>query len=244
MDWKYENTTRKPIIVYTQEEQPMSNTVLVIGQSGSGKSTSLRNLDPKTTFIINVLDKPLPFRGFKKSYKPFTKENKNGNYFTTHDWSTVVRCIEAVNKERPDITTLIIDDWQYILSYEFIKRATEKGFEKFSELAHHGWATMNTCTTDTRPSLTTFILAHSDMDQNGRSKLKTIGKMLDEKITLEGLFTTVLHSRIVDGEYVFQTQDDGDFLAKSPMDMFEEFLIPNDLVAVKAAVENYFNEEE
>ena len=222
----------------------MSNTVLVIGQSGSGKSTSLRNLDPSSTFIINVLDKPLPFRGFKKSYIPVTKENKSGNYFTTHDLATVVRCIDMVNKEREDITTLIIDDWQYILSYEFIKRATEKGFEKFSELAHHGWATMNTCTTGTRASLTTFILAHSDMDQTGRSKLKTIGKMLDEKITLEGLFTTVLHSRIVDGEYMFQTQDDGDFLAKSPIDMFEEFLIPNDLLAVKIAVESYYNDEE
>lgn len=222
----------------------MSNTVLVIGQSGSGKSTSLRNLDPKTTFIINVLDKPLPFKGFKKSYQPITKENKEGNYFSTHDWTTVVRCIEMVNKERPDITTLVIDDWQYILSYEFIRRAMEKGFDKFSELANHGWATMNACTTGCRPSLTTFILAHSDIDQNGRAKLKTIGKMLDEKITLEGLFTTVLHSRVIDGQYLFQAQDNGDFLAKSPMDMFEDILIPNDLLVVKNAVENYFNEEE
>lgn len=217
----------------------MSNTVLIIGQSGSGKSTSLRNLDPKTTFIINVLDKPLPFRGFKKNYNALAK-----NYYSTHDWAKVVNCIERVNKERPDITTLVIDDWQYILSYEFIKRASERGFDKFSDLANHGWSTMNACTTNTRPSLTTFILAHSDMDPSGRSKLKTIGKMLDEKITLEGLFTTVLHSRIVDGEYKFQTQDDGDFLAKSPIGMFEEFLIPNDLLAVKEAVENYFNDEE
>lgn len=222
----------------------MSNTVLVIGQSGSGKSTSLRNLDPKTTFIINVLDKPLPFRGFKKGYKPCTKENKNGNYFATSDWSRVVRCIEMVNNERSDITTLVIDDWQYILSYEFIRRASEKGFDKFSDLANHGWSTMNACTTGTRSSLTTFILAHSDLDQTGRSKLKTIGKMLDEKITLEGLFTTVLHSRIIDGEYKFQTQDDGDFLAKSPIGMFDEHLIPNDLVSVKDAVENYFNDGE
>lgn len=217
----------------------MSNTVLIIGQSGSGKSTALRNLDPKTTFIINVLDKPLPFKGFKKNYNASEK-----NYYSTHDWSKVILCIERVNKEREDITTLVIDDWQYILSYEFIKRATEKGFDKFSEMANHGWATMNTCTTGTRPSLTTFILAHSDMDITGRSKLKTIGKMLDEKITLEGLFTTVLHSRIVDGQYLFQTQDDGDFLAKSPIDMFEEFLIPNDLLIVKHAVEHYFNDEE
>jgi energy-coupling factor transporter ATP-binding protein EcfA2 len=214
----------------------MSNAVLIIGQSGSGKSTSLRTLDPVTTFIINVLDKPLPFKGYKKGYIPVTKENKTGNYFSTHDWATVVRCVDMVNKEREDITTLIIDDWQYILSYEFIKRATEKGFEKFSEMAHHGWAIMNACTTGLRSSLTAFILAHSDTDQTGRSKLKTIGKMLDEKITLEGLFTTVLHSRNIDSGYMFQTQDNGEFLAKSPIGMFEELLIPNDLLVVKHAV--------
>lgn len=221
----------------------MSNSVLVIGQSGSGKSTSLRNLDPASTFIINILDKPLPFKGFKKNYIPLTKENKNGNYFTTNDWATVIRCIEMVNKERPEITTLVIDDWQYIVSYEFMRRATEKGFDKFSEFAQHGWSTMNTCTTGTRPTLTTFILAHSDTNNTGKSKLKTIGKLLDEKIELEGLFTIVLHSRIVDREYMFQTQDDGDYLAKSPPEMFEDFLIPNDLLLVKNAVESYYNSE-
>jgi len=221
----------------------MSNTVLIIGQSGSGKSTSLRNLDPSTTFIINVLDKPLPFRCFKKNYKLVTKENKGGNYFTANDWSHVIRCIEMVDKTRPEITTLIIDDWQYILAYEFMRRMSEKGFEKFSELANHGWSTINACL-NTRSTLTNFILSHSDIDATGRAKCKTIGKLLDEKITIEGLFTTVLHSRVVDGEYWFQTQSDNDYLAKSPMNMFKEFLIPNDLVTVKEAVENYFNEEE
>jgi hypothetical protein len=221
----------------------MSNTVLIIGQSGSGKSTSLRHLDPKTTFIINVLDKPLPFKAFRKNYKPFTKTNKEGNYYTTDNWEQVVKCIEMVNKEKPDITTLIIDDWQYILAHEFMRRVSEKGFDKFSELANHGWSTINACL-GTRPTLTNFILAHSDIDSTGRSKCKTIGKMLDEKITIEGLFTTVLHSRVVDGNYMFQTQYDGEFLAKSPMGMFEDHLIPNDLVSVKDAVENYFNDEE
>lgn len=148
-----------------------------------------------------------------------------------------------VNKERPEITTLVIDDWQYILAYEFMRRVSEKGFDKFSELANHGWSTINACLS-TRNNLTNFILAHSDIDATGRSKCKTIGKLLDEKITIEGLFTTVLHSRVIDGEYKFQTQYDGEFLAKSPMGMFEEHLIPNDLVSVKEAVENYFNDEE
>lgn len=221
----------------------MSNTVLVIGQSGSGKSTSLRNLDPKTTFVINVLDKPLPFKAFKKNYHAVSKENKDGNYYSTDNWANIVSCIEMVSKKRPEVTTLIIDDWQYILAHEFMRRVDEKGYDKFSELANHGWSTINACL-GTRDTLTNFILAHSDVDSTGRSKCKTIGKMLDEKITIEGLFTTVLHSRVVDGEYKFQTQYDGEFLAKSPMGMFEEHLIPNDLVSVKDAVENYFNDEE
>jgi RNase adaptor protein for sRNA GlmZ degradation len=141
----------------------MSNTVLVIGQSGSGKSTSLRNLDPKTTFIINVLDKPLPFKAFRKNYSTVTKENKNGNYYSTNDWSHVVKCIEMVSKDRLDITTLVIDDWQYILAYEFMRRVSEKGFDKFSELANHGWSTINSCLS-TRSTLTNFILSHSDVD--------------------------------------------------------------------------------
>ncbi len=221
----------------------MSNTVLIIGQSGSGKSTSLRTLDPTSTYIINVLDKPLPFRGFKKSYTEATKENAKGNYSCSDKWDKVIDLIHAVNLRRPEITTLVIDDWQYILANEFMNRADQKGFDKFSEMANHAWAVMSACL-KTRPNLTCFILAHSDVDATGKSKLKTIGKMLDEKMTLEGMFTTVLHARMVDGEYLFQTQSDSDYLAKSPMGMFEEFLIPNDLLVVKNAVENYFNDEE
>lgn len=230
----------------------MSNTVLIIGQSGSGKSTALRNLDPKSTFIINVLDKPLPFKGYKKNYKAIRslkdEEGKKtgateGNYFASDDWLDIVKCIHAVNKDRSDITTLVIDDWQYILAHEFMRRMSEKGYDKYSELANHGWSTINACL-GTRPTLTNFILAHSDIDSTGRSKCKTIGKMLDEKITIEGMFTTVLHSRVVDGQYLFQTQYDGEFLAKSPMQMFNEHLIPNDLLVVKGAIESYFNDGE
>ena len=230
----------------------MSNTVLVIGQSGSGKSTSLRNLDPSSTFIINVLDKPLPFRGYKKNYTQVAsvkdeKGNKTGkstgNYFSSDNWNEIITTIDTVNKYRPDITTLVIDDWQYILAYEFMRRVSEKGYDKFSELANHGWSTINACL-NTGSRLTIFILAHSDIDNCGRSKCKTIGKMLDEKITIEGMFTTVLHSRVVANQYLFQTQSNDEYLAKSPMGMFNELLIPNDLKIVKEAVEGYFNEEE
>ena len=230
----------------------MSNTVLVIGQSGSGKSTSIRNLDASSTFVINVLDKPLPFKGFKKNYssiKPILDDegkktgNVTGNYYSSDDWASIIKVINLVSNKRTDITTLIIDDWQYILAYEFMRRVSEKGYDKFSELANHGWATINACLS-TRQDLTIFILAHSDTDQTGKARCKTIGKLLDEKITIEGMFTTVLHSRVIDGQYMFQTQSDNDYLAKSPFEMFKDLLIPNDLVSVKSAVENYYNDEE
>lgn len=220
----------------------MSNTVLIIGQSGTGKSTSICNLDPKSTFIINVLDKSLPFRGFRKNYVPISSwEDKTGNYLATDQWDKIIRCIQMVDKVRPDIKTLVLDDWQYILAQEFMRRVSERGFDKYSELGMHGWSTINALTT-TRTSLTGIILAHSEVDNTGKSKVKTIGKMLDEKITIEGMFTTVLHSRIIDGRYCFQTQHDGDHVAKSPIGMFEEGFIDNDLLYVKNKIESYYNE--
>jgi len=219
------------------------SAVLIIGSSGSGKSTSIRTLDAKTTFIISVLDKPLPFKGFKKLYKPISGWNDTeGNYFVSDDWSRIVKCIQMVDKCRPDITTIILDDWQYILSHEFMKRSSERGYEKYSDIGFHGWSTM-VAMNNTRPTLTGFVLAHNDTDSVGVSTLKTIGKLLSEKMSIEGIFSTCLHTRVVDGRFCFQTQHDGDRMARSPMGMFDDALIDNDLQYVKDKIESYFNEE-
>ncbi len=215
----------------------MSNTTLILGESGTGKSTSLRHLDSESTFIINVLDKPLPFRGYKKKYNVEAM-----NYHSTDDYSQIISYINAVNERRPEITTLIIDDLQYVMSFEYMRRATEKGFAKFTELAQHVWEIINALTR-TRDTLDCFVLTHSDTDQDGQVRCKTIGKMLNEKITLEGLFSCVLHSQIVDGNFYFLTQHDGKHLAKSPMGLFESTLIDNDLKYVKEAMHHYFNED-
>jgi hypothetical protein len=220
----------------------MSNTILVIGQSGSGKSTSLRNLDSKSTFIISVLDKPLPFKGYKQSYKPMQGWNDTeGNYLRTDDWQKIIKCIKIINETRPEITTLIIDDAHFIMANEFMLRATEKGFDKFSEIAQHMWLVMSTITSS-RDSLTCFVLSHSEIDAMGISKPKTVGKMLDDKITLEAMVTTVLHTIIKDNEYKFLTQNDSSHVCKSPMGLFDDLYIDNDLLLVKKAIENYFNE--
>lgn len=221
----------------------MSNTLLVIGPSGSGKSTSLRNLNPKTTFIISILDKPLPFKGYKKHYKPISGwDDKSGNYLATDDWQRVIKCIQMVNKSRPEITTLVIDDLQYILANEFMRRSNERGFDKYMELANHYWLIIS-ASMSSRQDLLSIFISHNEMDNNGKSKIKTIGKLLDEKITIEGMFSTVLHSHIVDGEYKFLTQSDGNFICKSPMGLFNSLYIDNDLQFVKESMNEYFNEE-
>ena len=116
----------------------MSNSVLIIGPSGSGKSTSIRTLDPETTYVLNVIGKPLPFRGYKKHYN-----HDNKNYYETDDWTKVVACIKAVNEEKPHIKTLVIDDLQHVLSNEFMRRISERGFEKFNDFAYHFWKIIN-----------------------------------------------------------------------------------------------------
>lgn len=216
----------------------MSNTVLVIGQSGSGKSTSLRNLDPKSTFIISVLDKPLPFRGYKKNYN-----EQNKNFYCSDDYKAIKNYIRAISERRPDITTLVIDDAHFLMANEFMHRACEKGYDRFSEIAQHMWEVM-TEITRTRHDLTCFILSHNEIDSNGISKPKTVGKMLDDKITLEAMVTVCLHTMVKDGEYKFLTQNDGSHVCKSPIGLFDDVVIDNDLLVVKEAVEKYFNEEE
>jgi len=215
----------------------MSNATLIIGQSGTGKSTSLRNLDHKSTFILNVLDKPLPFRGYKSKYNLELK-----NYHATDDWVKLCEYIRAIDERRPEIKTLIIDDFQYLLANEFMKRAMERGFDKFTDIAQHAWMVIKTLTS-TRNDLHCFVLSHSDTDAVGKVKCKTIGKMLDDKITLEGMFTVVLHAMIVDEQFKFLTQNDGVHLAKSPLGMFDDRFIDNDLRVVLDQMRDYFEEE-
>lgn len=221
----------------------MSNTSLIIGESGTGKSTSLSRLDPKETFIINVLDKPLPFKGYKKNYIKISGwEDKVGNYYASDNYAQIIKCIKVVNETRPDIKNLIIDDWQYTMCNEFMRRATETGFTKFTEIGQHAWQIIKTLT-DCREDMYCFVLSHSDTDANGKYKCKSIGKMLDEKITIEGMFTIVLHTQIRDGHYRFLTQNDGFHIAKSPQGMFEDKYIGNDLAFVKEKMNNYYYED-
>jgi len=216
----------------------MHNSVLILGRSGTGKTASMRNLDEKTTFFINVLDKSLPFRGGSKKYKAIKSwDDKEGNYFASKDWQKILKCIQVVVR-REDIKTLIIDDLTYIMTTEYINRANEESFKKYVEIAAHITAIVDAGQTN-RPDLVTFFIAHSEIDNAGVSVIQTIGKLLNNKLVLEGKFTITFHSMVVDGEYKFLTQHDGYYLARSPIDMFAENYIDNDLVAIQDAIIKY-----
>ena len=215
------------------------NKILVLGDSGSGKSTATRNLDSKSTFYINVIGKPLPFKGWK------TKYVSGKNLICTDNWEEIIKAIKGISDKMPDIKTIIVDDAQYIMSYEFMKRAKERGFDKFTEIAMHMFEVLK-APDATRDDLTTIFLSHSeDVSANGyaKTKMKTIGKMLDDKITIEGLFTVVLLAYPIKEDkkmkYVFVTQSNGTTTAKSPMDMFDDIAIENDLAVVIKKIKEY-----
>ncbi len=213
----------------------MSNITLIMGESGTGKSTSIRTLDPMETYVINVLDKPLPFRAFRKNYIKHTKEAQ-GNYTATDNGDLILRVLSGIDKTMPHIKTIIIDDFQYIMANEFMRRSLELGYKKFSEIGKTAHAIL-TEGAKLRDDLDVFILSHTEIDEDGKLKCKTIGKMLDQNVTLEGMFTI-----IKDESYKFLTQHDGKRIAKSPMDMFEDKLIDNDLLAIKAKMAEYYSD--
>ena len=210
----------------------MSIATMILGESGTGKSTSLRNLDPARTLLIQAVRKPLPFRS--ANWKPYTKTTGTGSIIQTDNPALIEAAMRKIQRE-----IVIVDDFQYVLANEFMRRSDEKGFEKFTEIGRHAWNVLMAAAglDDDRR---VYILAHTASDDFGRTKMKTIGKLLDEKITPEGLVTIVLRTMARDGQYHFRTQNDGTDTTKSPMGMFAEQLIPNDLAAVDTAICDYY----
>lgn len=224
----------------------MARGILIIGESGTGKSRSMKTLNPEETFLFNIIGKDLPFQGWKKNYTPYNKETGEGNMISTHNPATLIKAIPIIGAI-PKFKTIVFDDFQYVMSYEFMGRATERGYDKFSEIAQNAWNIIKSA--QSLPADKTVIfLAHSEEvygDGFKKSKIKTIGKLLDEKITVEGMFTIVLQSLIVVEDdkqrFVFSTQSDGTSTVKSPEGMFETKYIPNDLNFVLEKIETYSN---
>lgn len=227
----------------------MAQSVLIIAESGSGKSTSIETLNPAETFIINVANKPLPFKGWKTKYKQWSKETPNGNLYAKPEADSIVACMRYVSEKRPEIKTIVIDDFQYMSGFEYMEKALEKGYDKFTKMASN-LSKVATLPKDLRDDLTVFFLTHAeestDIEGNRKLKAKTIGKMIDNVLTLEGLFSIVLFGKVKKSKetgvkYVFETQNNGENTCKSPRGMFSTFEVPNDLGLVKKAIEDYEN---
>ena len=226
--------------------------ICIIGASGAGKSTSMRTLDPKSTYIINVQGKPLPFREGKEYVKVQAgKSPSTGNMFCSDDVPTILKVLRHVSEKMPDIKTIVVDDWQYCAANEYMRKVDVKGFDKFSQIGKAIWE-MSRVSEDLREDLIIYYLTHTEevTDASGvrRLKAKTIGKMVDNVVTLEGMFTIVLladvEMQLAEGKKVpwnhFVTQNSGDSTAKSPMGMFADLKINNDLNAVAKTVREYY----
>lgn len=217
----------------------MPRPVLIVGRTGSGKSTSISKLDPEKTCLISIskTEKPLPWKGFSKGYV-----NKRNLFYV--DTATRVEAILEALKKQTKFTTVIIDDAQYIMAFEFLKRCSETGFTKFNQMAQNFINIIEML--NSIPNINKFILMHDDtelVDGMQVRKAKTLGKMIDSTISLEGLFDTVLFTEVIKGdsgmEYYFRVKPDGLSTAKSPVGMFDQELIPNDLSIVVKALEEY-----
>ena len=208
----------------------MSIATMILGTSGTGKSASLRNMDPAETLLIQTIPKPLPFRssGWK-----LVKDG--GNVIVSALADTIINAMHKTS--RPIV---VIDDFQYLLAVEFMARASETGYGKFTEMAKHYFDVL-TAAANLAPEKRVYLLSHTDMAENGQVKAKTIGKLLDEKITVEGLVTIVLRTHVVNGQYVFSTHNNGQDTVKTPMGMFEAEHVPNDLAEVDKAIVEYYS---
>lgn len=210
----------------------MSIATLIIGESGTGKSTSLRNLNPDDTLLIQSTNKPLPFRA--TGWAKLAKGSKLGNIYVSDNSNKI---INAMTRSRRKV--IVIDDFQYMLANEFMRRSEEKGYDKFTEIARHAWDVLSVAG-QLADDVRVYVLMHSQSDDFGKVKAKTIGKLLDEKITLEGLFTTVLKTVVRDGQYFFSTQNNGNDTVKSPMGLFDQNLIENDLANIDNLICRYY----
>ncbi len=201
----------------------MGIPVLILGESGSGKSASLRNFNADEIGIINVSGKPLPFRN-------------NLACRNTDNYAGITKMLS-----RAKVKSLAIDDAQYLMANEFMRSAKTTGYQKFTDIALNFWNLIQTVISSMPPDKIVYFLAHTERDANGNEKMKTIGRMLDEKITVEGMFVIVLKTVVQDRKYMFSTQTNGMDTVKSPMDMFSDLLIENDLRAVDETIRNYYN---
>lgn len=216
----------------------MAKVICVAGESGSGKTTSLRNLNPAETYIIDSDKKGLSWRGWKKQYN-----TANKNYACTDEPDKVHALLHIISAKKPEIKVIVVDTIGSIMVADEMRRMKEKGYDKWQDLAQCIWNMVDSAYT-LRADLTVIFMAHTQTERDDSgflfTRIKTSGKKL-EKICLESKFTTVLMAKCAGGNYIFETHAKNS-TAKSPMGLFEEDEIPNDITEVIKALEAYENE--
>lgn len=218
----------------------------------SGKTTSVRNLNPEKTFIISTTGKRPGIKGANKKYPNFVVQDGkiSGNFYASSNVDQIGKVLQIVDKKMPHITTIVVDDYQYVMGFEAMDRAKEKSYDKFTDIAQHAYQVLKTAM-NMRDDLNVVILSHSENIGDSITpmyRMKTLGKMLNSVITLEGLFTYVFFTTILRDDdnnpsYKFVTNSDGTCTAKSPMGLFDSLYIDNDLNYVIECIKKY-NEED
>ena len=205
----------------------MAIPVLIIGKSGSGKSTSMQNCTNDNWNLIRVLNKPLPFRG-----------KINGWY--TDDYMKVCKCLS-----KSEAQSIVIDDAGYLITNHFMRGHSSVGrgneiFSFYNTIADNFWGLIQYITERVSPEKIVYVMMHEDKDDAGEVKPKTVGKLLDEKVCVEGMFTIVLRCIEEGGQHYFVTQSANGAVSKSPIGMFDDLTIDNDLAKVDAAIRDFY----
>ena len=195
--------------------------VLIIGKSGSGKSASLRNFKKDEIAIANVLGKPLPFKSDLEAPK-------------VDNYSTILKAIEHTDKK-----VIVIDDANYLITNEFMKNSSIKGYDKYNDMANNFWNLINGIK-NVEGGKTVYLIMHEDTDEFGNIKPKTIGKLLDDKCNIQGLFTICLRSMYENNNYIFRVKTNGQDCVKTPIGLFDEDEIENDLKLVDTKIREYY----
>lgn len=203
----------------------MANKILIMGESGTGKSTSMRNFGSDEIAIVNPVGKPLPFRGKFDTLNGATESRKITQFMD-----------KAVADGKK---VIVVDDFQYILSVPYMNRIKEAGWDKWNDFGDNYFTILNHVN-EMPDDVNVYFLTHTETLENGITTIKLIGKLLREKITIEGLFTIVLQTQVNEGNYYFLTQNSGKNTVKSPMGMFQDYSIENDLKFVDDVIRNYY----
>ena len=195
--------------------------ILLIGKSGSGKSTSLRNFKKDEIAVINVLGKPLPFKNDIKAVK-------------LDDYNNIIKQIKLTKKD-----VIVIDDANYLITNEFMKNSSIKGYDKYNEMANHFFELINAIK-DIEGGKRIYLMMHEDVDDEGNVKPKTIGKLLDEKVNIQGMFTICIRAMYENNRYIFRLKTNGQDCVKTPFGMFDTDEMENDLKSFDEVVKDYY----